>query len=296
MMYPTFRGDAANPGTQEGFYGEVDDVISAAKYLATLDFVDPKRIYLGGHSTGGTLALLAATTGHKFKAVISFGPVDDVTGYGEDALPFDIDSEKEGRLRAPIRYLGAIKCPTIVIEGTDGGNTTPLLAMKKANKNSKVQFISVKGAGHFNVLAPINDYLARKIAKLDNSAELTVTEKEIQKAFDDEQVATREAGDLETLAQLRRAGVDFRKVNTVRYFLYTREKAPLEKVSSELKSAGFSPQPILKKLDRNKRPYFLLVVHRDVRLIDLFTVFKLSKAVTESAKKYKAQYDGWSTK
>ncbi|MDF1667054.1 MAG: prolyl oligopeptidase family serine peptidase, partial [Planctomycetota bacterium] len=165
MMYPTFRGDAGNPGSQEGFYGEVDDVLSAAKYLAKQDFVDPSQIYLGGHSTGGTLALLAATSGYKFKAVISFGPVDDVTGYGSDALPFDIDNEKEARLRAPIRYLNAIKCPTIVIEGNDGGNSAALQTMEKANKNSLVQFVVVKGAGHFNILAPINDFLAKKIAK-----------------------------------------------------------------------------------------------------------------------------------
>src|SRR5262249_2655167 len=59
MMYPSFRGGNDNPGFKEGFYGEVDDVLAAADYLAKQDYVDSSRIYLGGHSTGGTLALLA---------------------------------------------------------------------------------------------------------------------------------------------------------------------------------------------------------------------------------------------
>lgn len=296
MMYPTFRGDAGNPGTQEGFYGEVDDVLSAAKYLAKQDFVDPNQIYLGGHSTGGTLALLAATSGYKFKAVISFGPVDEVAGYGAEALPFDVYNEKESKLRAPIHYLNGIQCPTFVIEGDDGGNAAALIAMKKVNKNPKIQFIVVKGAGHFNILAPINDYLAAKISKAGKDAELKVSAKEIQDAFNEEQTANREASDLETLAQLRQAGVNLRKVNTVRYFLYSRAQKPLDEVGKSLTNSGFSAQSVQRKLDRNKRPYFLLIVEKDLKLIDLEAVFQASKAVTRSAAKFQAQYDGWSTK
>ena len=59
-MYPSLRGGNNNPGYPEGFYGEVDDVLAAADYLARQPFVDPRRLYLGGHSTGGTLALLVA--------------------------------------------------------------------------------------------------------------------------------------------------------------------------------------------------------------------------------------------
>ena len=58
MMFPSLRGGNDNPGKKEGFLGEVDDVLAAADFLAKQDYVDPKRIYLGGHSTGGTLRLL----------------------------------------------------------------------------------------------------------------------------------------------------------------------------------------------------------------------------------------------
>src|SRR5262249_54325814 len=60
MMFPSLRGGNDNPGRREGFFGEVDDVLAAALYLAAKPYVDPSRIYLGGHSTGGTLVMLVA--------------------------------------------------------------------------------------------------------------------------------------------------------------------------------------------------------------------------------------------
>src|SRR5437667_5755760 len=89
MMFPSLRGGNDNPGAKEGFLGEVDDVLGAAHFLSGQDYVDPKRIYLGGHSTGGTLALLVAECSDRFRAVFSFGPADDVSGYGPEYLPFD---------------------------------------------------------------------------------------------------------------------------------------------------------------------------------------------------------------
>ena len=74
MMYPTFRGTSGNPGNQESLYGEVDDAIAAIEYLRKVEYVDPDRIYLGGHSTGGTLALLVACTGIELKESLRLGP------------------------------------------------------------------------------------------------------------------------------------------------------------------------------------------------------------------------------
>ena len=74
MMFPSLRGGNDNPGFKENFYGEVDDVLAAAAYLAKQDYVDPKRIYLGGHSTGGTLVLLVAEVPNPFRAVFLIRP------------------------------------------------------------------------------------------------------------------------------------------------------------------------------------------------------------------------------
>jgi acetyl esterase/lipase len=89
MMFPSLRGGNDNPGVKEGFYGEVDDVIAAADFLAKQDYVDSKRLYLGGHSTGGTLVMLVAASTDKFRAVFSFGPAEDVFFYPQPYVPFD---------------------------------------------------------------------------------------------------------------------------------------------------------------------------------------------------------------
>src|SRR5262249_45093697 len=80
-MFPTQRGGNQNPGFHEGFFGEVDDIVSAAEFLATQDFVDPQRIYLGGHSSGATMVLLAAECSARFRAVFSIGPTHDIRAY-----------------------------------------------------------------------------------------------------------------------------------------------------------------------------------------------------------------------
>jgi pimeloyl-ACP methyl ester carboxylesterase len=109
MMYPSLRGGNKNPGCLEGFYGEVDDVLAAADFLAKLDYVDPGRIYLGGHSTGGTLALLVAESSGRFRSVFSFGPVGDIRGYGAENLPFNISDRREVKLRSPANWLHAAR-------------------------------------------------------------------------------------------------------------------------------------------------------------------------------------------
>lgn len=56
-MRPALRGSNDNPGNNKCFPGEVDDRLAAADYLAKRMDVEPSRIYLGGHSTGDTLAI-----------------------------------------------------------------------------------------------------------------------------------------------------------------------------------------------------------------------------------------------
>src|SRR5262245_19185581 len=99
MMYPSLRGGNDNPGFKEGFYGEVDDVLAAADFLAKQEGVDPDRIYLGGHSTGGTLAMLVAASTDRFRAVFAFGPVDSIDRYEPNDVPFDLFKKREVQLR-----------------------------------------------------------------------------------------------------------------------------------------------------------------------------------------------------
>ena len=183
MMFPSLRGGNDNPGIKEGFLGEVDDILAATDFLAKQTYVDPQRIYLGGHSTGGTLALLVAECSNRYRAVFSFGPVDDVAGYGADSgfLPFDMLNRREVELRSPGYWLPSIQSPVWVFEGSGSpSNIEALRAMAKASTNPQAHFIEVRAAGHFDVLAPTNELIATKILQDTAAAsQLSLSENEV---------------------------------------------------------------------------------------------------------------------
>jgi acetyl esterase/lipase len=185
MMFPTLRGGNENPGVREGFYGEIDDVVAAAEFLAKVPYVDANRIYLGGHSTGGTVVLLTAELSDRFRAVFSLGPVANPVGYGIEFTPFNTNDRREVDLRSPVKWLPSIKSPTFVFEGAgQPGNLNALQELSRASTNNKVRFFPVQGANHFSILAPLNRLIAQKI--LDDAGptcSITFTDAEIAGAF-----------------------------------------------------------------------------------------------------------------
>lgn len=192
MMYPTFRGTLGNPGHEEGFLGEVDDVLAAIEYLRSVPSVDPERIYLGGHSTGGTLALLCAEATNRVRGVFAFGPTDDVGGYGPEYLPFDLKDDRERAMRAPIRYLDAVRVPTFVIEGDSGNsNLEPLRAMEARSKNPKLTFIAVKGGSHFDILASTNELIAAQLGSAKGATAPSLTAGAVNEAASRSRTAPR---------------------------------------------------------------------------------------------------------
>lgn len=163
LMLPSLRGGNDNPGQRESFYGEVDDVIAAADYLASLPYVDAKRIYLGGHSTGGTLAMLVAASTSKFRGIFAFGPVASASYYGKNYNYYDLKDMEEIRRRAPILWLDSVRSPMYVLEGAVGGNTEDLHAMRRKTLNPEIRFRAIDGKTHFSILAPANEMIAEKI-------------------------------------------------------------------------------------------------------------------------------------
>lgn len=182
-MYPSFRGGSGNPGYYEALYGEVDDIVSAYEYAASLPYVDPDRIYLGGHSTGGTRALLASEYTDKFRAVFCFGAVDEIRYHNNSQFTFDTGIEDEYTMRSPIYWLDNIKTPTFLIEGSEG-NSANLLRMEEASENDNIHCYVIDNADHFAVLAPITPVLAQKILA-DTGAEvnISVTQEELDAAM-----------------------------------------------------------------------------------------------------------------
>ncbi len=165
-MFPALRGGNDNPGAEEKFLGETDDVVAAADYLAKCPWVDPARIYLGGHSTGGTLALLTAETTDRFRAVFCFGPVGIIRGYGTGLgpWPFDLNDDAEVAVRSPGYWLSSVRSPTFVLEGDGRGNSGELVTMRdRAAGLAALHWAVVPGKTHFSILAPANELIAEKI-------------------------------------------------------------------------------------------------------------------------------------
>ncbi|MBK9032202.1 MAG: prolyl oligopeptidase family serine peptidase [Myxococcales bacterium] len=161
LMRPSLRGANDNPGRPECFLGEVDDILAAADHIAQRPDVDPSRIYLGGHSTGGTLALLAAASTARFRAVFAFGPVADPRDYGADGCLPSHASEDEVVPRAPMAWMNGIVTPTFVIEG-EHGNVAAFPDLARTASRA-VSFTTVPGADHFSVLQPASRHIARAI-------------------------------------------------------------------------------------------------------------------------------------
>jgi acetyl esterase/lipase len=180
LMFPSLRGGNDNPGRREGFLGEVDDVLAAADDLGKQSYVDPARIYLGGHSTGGTLAMLVAEMSDRFRTVFAFGPVDDVRSYGGQFVYHQPGNLKESVLRSPGYWLDSVRAPLFVIEGT-AGNIEALRTMQSKSTNPLVRFVSVPGLDHFGILAPANEVIAAKIlADKGPTASMTLSEQEVK--------------------------------------------------------------------------------------------------------------------
>ncbi len=184
MMYPSLRGGNDSPGVKEGFFGEVEDVLAAAKFLAKQPDVDQNHIYLGGHSTGGTMVLLVAAYPNPFRAVFSFGPAHTVRGYPPDYTPFDTTNVKEVSLRSPLPWLNSIKTPVFVFEGTSQGNLDSLQVMQKNSKNPLLHFFPVRGTTHFSILLPITRLIADKIlADAGSTTSISFGDAELSKAL-----------------------------------------------------------------------------------------------------------------
>ena len=183
LMFPSLRGGNDGPGRKERFCGETDDVAAAADYLAKLPWVDPKRIYLGGHSTGGTMALLTAETTDKFRAVFSFGPVADVRSYGDSLgdWPCDIEDVNEAAIRGPGFWLASVRTPTFVLEGDGRGNADSVRSMRDRSGNLPLlHWAVVPGKTHFSILAPANELLAKKVvADTGPTCNVTLTDADV---------------------------------------------------------------------------------------------------------------------
>src|ERR1051326_8116084 len=116
-MTPILRRENGQPGAFSYYYDELDDVLAAADYVSRQPYVDAKRLFVAGHSVGGTMTLLAAIASNRFRAGSAFSG----SPYFIDRrdLPFDKSDPLEIQLRSPIAYASSVKCPLRLYYGTE---------------------------------------------------------------------------------------------------------------------------------------------------------------------------------
>lgn len=175
MMFPSQRGGNDNPGKREGFFGEVDDILAATDHLANLPYVDPNQIYLGGHSTGGTMVILVGACSDRYRAIFSLGPVAAAQQYGGNFVYCDPNDENEMRLRSPIHWMHCVKSPMYVLEGENGNWDGAIEIMAAKNTNPFIKFLKIAGHDHFSVIAPLVEKLADQIV----SGQVDVTQQTV---------------------------------------------------------------------------------------------------------------------
>jgi dipeptidyl aminopeptidase/acylaminoacyl peptidase len=112
---------------------EYKDVVAGAKFLQTLDNVDPQRIGLWGGSYGGFLTAMGlARNSDIFKAGVDFHGVHDWVSFlptwpemwseGADAAP-DVKEARELALKSsPVASIATWRSPVLLVHGDDDRN------------------------------------------------------------------------------------------------------------------------------------------------------------------------------
>jgi dipeptidyl aminopeptidase/acylaminoacyl peptidase len=165
VLMPILRGENGSPGFFSLFYDEVEDVLAAAEALAKRPEVDVSRIFVAGHSAGGTLAMLAAMTSKRFRAMASLSGLPDATVLAEesDLVPFDSSDRQELRMRSPSAFPTSFKCPARLFWGEDETWLAPStrdLARRARAAGLEVDAVPVPG-DHMTMADPA---IARAIA------------------------------------------------------------------------------------------------------------------------------------
>jgi dipeptidyl aminopeptidase/acylaminoacyl peptidase len=136
-----------------------------ANFQAALEFVlpkhpniDPDRIYVAGHSSAGTLALLAAEYEPRIKACAAYAACTDVEGRLAKNIPW-LEKSLPGyreflRSSSPRTQPERLKCPVFLFHAQDDqtapcADSTDFAALLKQT-NPRVTLVITPTGGHYN--------------------------------------------------------------------------------------------------------------------------------------------------
>ncbi len=157
VMVPAFRAENGQRGAFSGFYDETADALAAAQVLAAQPDVDPSRLFVSGHSVGGTLTLLAALSSKLFRGASSFSGNPSAYAFFKrfpEDIRFDSSDPREFEMRSAVCYAASFKCPMLIQHGTDEARSKGMSELTAGRANAAglhVDYAPVRG-DHFSAL------------------------------------------------------------------------------------------------------------------------------------------------
>src|SRR5262249_45759290 len=125
--------------------------------LAKAPQIDAKRIYVAGHSSAATLALLEAEHEPRIKACVAYAPVTDVESHLGQAIP-GLERAVPGiknfiQFSSPKTHADKLKCRVFLFHAQDDG-TVPIrhstdFAAHVKGTNQDVTLITTAKGGHY---------------------------------------------------------------------------------------------------------------------------------------------------
>jgi dienelactone hydrolase len=135
--------------------------------------VDPRRIAAVGHSSAGTLALLAAESNPEIKACVAFAPCTDVTEFHRDNFavlePVIPSVRKFCSDYSPINHVDRLQCPIFFFQADDDSVTPVAGAIRFVDaakgQQKLIDFVRVPTGDHYQSM--IDQGIPRAIQWLD---------------------------------------------------------------------------------------------------------------------------------
>ena len=155
VLFPMLRGENGNPGEWESLMGEIDDAAASVRWIAAQPFVDPSRIYTYGHSTGAAVCLLVSlrndTPVRLSGSSAGLYTADALKGWTN--APFEVNDERERRMRTPIEFIQTMGQRHVTFVGREEYSAERVAEFRRLSAGSKLEIREVDG-DHMGCLGP----------------------------------------------------------------------------------------------------------------------------------------------
>lgn len=171
VIAPIFRGENGSAGKYDLFLYEIDDLVAAGEYVASLDCVNKKQVFAVGHSVGGTRCILAAMLPSPFRATASIGGAPDIRPWlkgQEELAPFDCKDADEIKVRNPAQNHESLVCPLILANGEEETGFTSLswAFVKQARALRKDVDHFTKPGDHFSCFEGALEEIVKRFTRI----------------------------------------------------------------------------------------------------------------------------------